>query len=78
MRASDFQEQGTIPSTTAPTSATANITGNVAQLQTPGMAAATLAQQQQQKTQAKNQILKQIQSLQQQITALRSQQASIK
>lgn len=76
MRASDFQEQGTIP--TAPVSPTANITGNVAQLQNPAMTANTLAQQQQQKTQAKNQIMKQIQSLQQQISSLRQQQAQIK
>jgi len=78
MRARDFQEQGTVAQTTTPISPTANITGNVAQLQNPAMTANTLAQQQQQKTQARNQILKQIQSLQQQITALRSQQASIK
>lgn len=78
MRASDFQEQGTVAQATTPISPTANITGNVAQLQNPAMTANTLAQQQQQKTQARNQILKQIQSLQQQITALRSQQASIK
>jgi len=86
MRAQDFAEQGTIGSTalpaaggsTVPPTSNPAITGNVAQLQDPKFAAATLAKQQQDKQAMKNQIMKQITDLQKQITALRTQQASIK
>lgn len=70
MRFKDIIEQGTIPPV--------GMTGNIGQLQDPRMAAATLVQQQQQKAAARNQIMKQIQDLQQQISALRRQQTQIR
>lgn len=70
MRFKDIIEQGTIPPV--------GLTGNTAPLQDPRMAAATLAQQQQQKFAARTQIMKQIQDLQQQISTLRRQQSQIR
>lgn len=83
MRLHELTEQGTIGSTPYPsaggsTVTPTSVTGNVQQLQDPRLAAATLAKQNQDKQAARNQIMKQIQELQRQITVLRSQQASIK
>lgn len=83
MKAIEIFEQGTIGSSPYPTAGGSTIvptsvSGNVQQLQDPKMAAAMLAKQNQDKQNARNQIMKQIQDLQRQITALRSQQASIR
>ncbi len=81
MRIRDLVEQtlGTIPTGTAPAPApSASITGNTAQLQDPKMAAANLAQQQKQKTDAKNQIQNAIKQKQQELADLQRQLSSIK
>jgi len=71
MRFKDIIEQGNL-------SPTGTMTGATVQMQDPRMMAATAVQQQQQKNTARQQIMKQIQDLQQQITALRKQQSQIR
>lgn len=78
MRITDLTEQTISPVPSGMSNTSPAVTGNVSQLQDPKMAAANLAQQQQQKTDAKKQLQDQITQKQKELADLQRQLSSIK